>query len=120
MSGMRATYANAQGTDVVLNFGAGRADELVSPNDPRLEGLTIAPFVSPGAGAPAVRYVPVYLARQRLEAAGLWEAAAEVLASQPAKMLKVLSLEAGIATNDPDALEMLTAIGADPAEILAP
>jgi hypothetical protein len=112
----RAEYGNAERT-VVRAWPAEGPSWAVTPGDPRLQGLEIAEFAS--GAAPGVRYVPVYLARQRLEAAGLWEAAAEVLASQPAKMLKVLSLEAGIATNDPDALELLTVIGADPAEILA-
>jgi hypothetical protein len=116
---MTARYANPGRTDVALTVGG--IVYAVKPDDPRLQGMEIAPYASSGAGgsAPAVRYVPVYLARQRLEEAGLWEAAAQVLVSQPAKMLKVLSLEAGIATDDPDALEMLAAIGADPAVILA-
>jgi hypothetical protein len=69
---------------------------------------------------PPVRYVPVPLVRQRLEAAGQWEAVAAVLMQNPAAMLRVLTLEQGIDPANEEAREMLTAAGADPDVILAP
>jgi hypothetical protein len=112
----------------IYHAATGRTLDPQSPSGPvyydgrlYIPGVTQAALNGAAPGAPpAVRYVPVYLVRQRLEAAGLWEAIATALAAEPAKMLRVLSLEVGVATNDPDALAMLTAVGADPAEILAP
>lgn len=74
----------------------------------------------PTAAAPPIAYVPVYRVRERLEAAGLWEAVAQAVAADPAKMLKLATLQQGIDPNDPDVAALLTALGADPAAILAP
>ena len=67
-----------------------------------------------------VRYVPVWLARQRLEAAGLWDDVSAIIFSQPSIALKVLTLESGIDVQDPLVLEILRMVGADPEVILAP
>jgi hypothetical protein len=48
---MRATYANAAGTDVVLEIDG--AAYAVKPDDPRLAAVVIAPF----DGAPAPRSI---------------------------------------------------------------
>lgn len=65
------------------------------------------------------RYIPVWLARQRLETAGLWDEVSAIIFSNPSMALKVLTLESGIDVNDPQVLRILTAVGADPAVILA-
>jgi hypothetical protein len=64
-------------------------------------------------------YVPVALLRQRLEAAGKWAAAAAAIAVDPATMLKLVTLQQGVANDDAQALALLRGIGADPAVILA-
>jgi hypothetical protein len=74
---------------------------------------------APGA-PPLVRYLPVPLVRERLEAVGRWDDLAALLVSQPAIMLKVLTLTEGIAADDQQARDLISAAGADPAEILAP
>ncbi|MFH5927545.1 hypothetical protein [Roseomonas xinghualingensis] len=118
---MHATYANPEHADVLVTWDEDRAPMLVSADDPMLEGVEIVPYVpDQGGDAPGPRYVPVHVVRERLEGGGLWDDMAEALISRPAMMLKVLTLAEGIASDDPDATELLTAIGADPAEILAP
>lgn len=67
----------------------------------------------------ATRYIPVWLARQRLEEAGLWDEVSAIIFSNPAMALKVLTLESGIDVADPQVLQVLEAVGADPAVILA-
>lgn len=62
-------------------------------------------------------YVPMPLVRERLEAAGKWDAA--VGAMTAAQRLKLATLREGIANNDATAAALLNAIGADPAVILA-
>jgi hypothetical protein len=68
----------------------------------------------------ADRYVPVALVRERLEAADLWNATAVALVSNPAMMLKVMTLKDGLDPTDPQVIELLQAVGADPEQILAP
>jgi hypothetical protein len=76
-----------------------------------------APAVAPAA--PAFWYVPVPLLRQRLEAAGKWVAAATVIVTKPAMMLKLVTLQQGVANDDAEAIALLNGIGADPAVMLA-
>jgi hypothetical protein len=67
-------------------------------------------------------YCPVWLARRRLEALGLWDDMVAVL-FQPAyqsMLVKMLSLEIGIDPDDAQAQALIAAVGADPAIILAP
>ncbi len=68
---------------------------------------------------PTSWYVPVPLLRQRLEAAGKWVAAATVIVSKPPVMLKLLTLQQGVANDDADAIALLQGIGADPVAMLA-
>lgn len=82
------------------------------------EGAPLAVTPTPPA-PPTAWFVPVPLLRQRLQAAGLWETAAAALAAQPAAMLHLLTLELGVTQDNAQALAMLRAVGADPADILA-
>jgi hypothetical protein len=41
-----ARYANAEGTDVLLDLGNGIV-QAIKPGDGRLDGLTIAPYEAP-------------------------------------------------------------------------
>ena len=79
------------------------------------DGFTAGP-----AAAAAVRYVPVWLARQRLEAASRWAAVAAALASDPAMLLKVATLQLGLDAADVQVRALLTACGANADAILAP
>lgn len=74
----------------------------------------------PPPEAPDVIYIPVPLARERLEADGFWDEFSAILASEPAAMLKVLTLRDGIDPSDPVAIALIGGSGADPARILAP
>ena len=64
-------------------------------------------------------FVPAYLVRQRLQAIGLWAAAAAALSANPEAMIWFATLEQGVIPDDPLALGLLAAIGADPAVIFA-
>jgi hypothetical protein len=77
-------------------------------------------WVAPAAVAPVIAYVPPSLARERLEADGFWDEFSAILASNPAAMLKVLTLRDGIDPTDPQAVALIGASGASPARILAP
>jgi hypothetical protein len=68
----------------------------------------------------SVRYVPVPLARERLEAAGQWDALVTVLSADMPKLVKLLTLRDGLNPADPEVLAVLDAIGADADAILAP
>lgn len=84
-----------------------------------VDGALVAPPAPPDP-EPVVSYVPASLARERLEADGFWDEFSEILASNPAAMLKVLTLREGIDPTDPQAVMLIGACGADPARILAP
>lgn len=81
-------------------------------------GRFAPPPLAPAPAGPY--YVPVSVVRERLEADGLWPAAAAALLGAPEIMLKVLTLRVGIASDDPVAIAWLQGIGADPARVLAP
>jgi len=85
---------------------------VAGPNGPEAVDPTPLP-------PPASWYVPVPLLRQRLEMAGKWAAAATAIMATPATMLKLVTLEQGVAHDDEEALTLLRGIGADPAVILA-
>lgn len=96
-----------------------------------LTGQSMGQRIMPGADGvpelqaqppppPGPRYVPVPLMRERLEAAGKWNALAAILAADPPTMLKVLTLARGVDATDPEAIALITAAGANPAVILAP
>lgn len=70
---------------------------------------------------PRQRYVPVYVARERLEAQGKWLAIATLLFAPENQdlLLKLLTLSEGIDPADVTAHAFITAVGADPAVILA-
>lgn len=67
-----------------------------------------------------IDYVPPSLARERLEQDGFWDEFSAILASNPAAMLKVLTLREGIDPADAQAVALIGASGASPARILAP
>lgn len=75
--------------------------------------------VTPSSAPAGPRYIPVWLARQRLEEAGLWDDVSAIIFSNPAMALKVLTLESGLDVNDPQVLQVLAAVGADAEVILA-
>lgn len=75
--------------------------------------------IQPSVQPSVTRYIPVWLARQRLEEAGLWDDVSAIIFSNPAMALKVLTLESGIDVADPQVLQVLEAVGADTAVILA-
>lgn len=62
-------------------------------------------------------YVPMPLVRERLEAAGKWDAAVNAMTA--AQRLKLATLREGILNTDATAIALLNSIGADPAVILA-
>ena len=73
------------------------------------------------AANPIVNYVPLAVARERAEAAGIWDALAATIDALPAgKRMKLLSLTWGIADNDTEVRAAITAAGGDPGVILAP
>ena len=66
------------------------------------------------------RYVPLATIRDRVTAAGKWVAFATALdALTPDKRWHLLTLQEGVASDDPDAIALLTAVGCKPTEILA-
>lgn len=85
-------------------------------------------FAEPGRVSEAVTgvfmegprpYVPVAVVRQRAEAAGIWDALAALLDElSPADRYKLLTLQEGIARDDPQAAALITAAGGDPEVIL--
>lgn len=70
---------------------------------------------------PPKYYVPVHVARERLEAAGKWADLATLMFAPENHdmLLKLLTLSEGIDPADPYAHAFLNAIGADPAVVLA-
>lgn len=70
------------------------------------------------APRPTARMIPVALVRERLEAAGRYDALVQRLT--PAQVLKLATLREGVDPADPQVRGLLAAIGADPAAILAP
>ncbi len=83
----------------------------------KYDGVSFSQTSNPVTPA-TTRYIPVWLARQRLEEAGLWDDVSVIIFSNPAMALKVLTLESGLDVNDPQVLQVLAAVGADPAVIL--
>lgn len=72
------------------------------------------------AEIPLIVFVPFYVIRERLESIGLWDTVATMVDALPAsKKVKLFSLEFGVSQDDPDAIALLTAAGADPNTILA-
>ena len=75
-------------------------------------------WVDPDEVIQFARYVPVATARERLEAAGKWDA---LVAAVPLPdLMKLVTLREGLDPADPVVLGVLQAIGADPDVILAP
>lgn len=70
------------------------------------------------------RFIPAGTLRERMEAEGLWDAMAgllvSLLPSRPGLVLKLLTLNEGVASDDPDARAMIAAVGGDPDRMLAP
>ncbi len=83
----------------------------------KYDGVSFSQTTAPVA-PPAPRYIPVWLARQRLEEMGLWDEVSAIIFANPAMALKVLTLESGLDVNDPQVLQVLAAVGADPAVVL--
>ena len=69
---------------------------------------------------PSASFFSASLARERLEADGFWDEFSAILASNPAAMLKVLTLRDGIDPSDPEAIALISASGASPERILSP
>jgi hypothetical protein len=76
-------------------------------------------FHAPTAPEAQAVYVPVPVARARLEAAGKWAALVTALSSDMPSLIKLMTLQYGLDPNDQQVRSILTAIGADPAVILA-
>lgn len=83
------------------------------------EGLDLPPEPGPPAPPLSRREVPKLVVVDRLEAAGLGEAAEAALAADSATRRRWQACTS-LYADDPDAHAFLTAIGANPAEILAP
>lgn len=81
-----------------------------------------AGFTQPAIPVPEImeRYVTVATIRERMEEAGKWADLVDILKTDMALMMKVLTLRDGIAATDPQARAMIAAAGADPDVILAP
>lgn len=77
----------------------------------------------PPPAAPPVRFIPAGVLRERMEAAGLWDEMAALLVSllptRPGLVLKLLTLNEGVAADDPEARQLIAAAGGDPDAILA-
>lgn len=111
----RASYINADDAEYLSWVAVGGFATRVL-TEAEVEALLRAQYP---AGWPGPRYVPVYVARERLETMGKWGAAATAIAADPAMLLKVATLKEGLDVQDPAVLGLLAAIGADPAVILA-
>lgn len=107
------------------------ADGATIPPDPRNRhwqdyqgwlALGNTPEAADPGRTPPKWYCPVWLARRRLEALGLWDDMVAMLFQAPyqSALVKLLSLEIGIDPEDAQAQALITAVGADPAAILAP
>jgi hypothetical protein len=83
------------------------------------DGSAFACPAAPSTVAPAKKYVPVHVARERLEAAGKWVALVNALSSDMPRLIKLLTLSLGLDPDDAEVRSVLTAIGADPNMILA-
>ncbi len=76
------------------------------------------PTPPPATAAP--RYVPLSTIRERVTAAGKWLPFCTALDSLPAdQRWHLLTLAQGVASDDPAAVDLLTAIGCDPTQVLA-
>ena len=75
---------------------------------------------APPVAVPVERYVTVATIRERLEAEDRWGDLVDILKTDMALMMKVLTLRDGILASDPQARQMIAATGADPDVILAP
>ena len=73
----------------------------------------------PAQPLPSTWYVPSALIRERLQAAGKWDTAAAALMAQPAMLLWFATLSQGVASDDAQAISLISGIGADPGAILA-
>lgn len=118
-------FSSADGTfiDVQLTLPSGEvAPSTLSASDPHTVDLFavvskaggIAAYVQP---VTAPIFIPASAVRSRLQAAGLWAAA--VAAMTPAQIAEFCTLEQGVSPSDPTVLALLSAIGANPAAILA-
>lgn len=83
------------------------------------DGTTFTAPAAPPTPPPVIRYVPVSLARERLEAAGKWDALVGALATDMPRLIKLLTLAEGLDPADAEVRGVLTAVGADPDAILA-
>jgi hypothetical protein len=73
-----------------------------------------------GIGALGPRYVPLSVIRERVTAADKWTEFATAIDSLPAAdRWHLLSLAEGVASDDAQAIALLSAIGCEPTEILA-
>ncbi|ONG55749.1 hypothetical protein BKE38_08765 [Pseudoroseomonas deserti] len=101
---------------------SGNLVEIVTPalaDEEELKATVLRLFPAGWMGE-AVRYVPVSVVRERLEAVNLWSAVAAVLGADMAMAFKVLTLKEGLDPKDAQVIGLLEAVGADPASILAP
>ena len=102
---------------------------------PRAQSAQVAPgwrwdgmaFQPPAARVDAgFRYIPAGALRERMEAAGLWVPMAATLAGllfggtpeQKALVLKLLTLNEGVRSDDPEARALIAAVGGDPDRLL--
>lgn len=83
-------------------------------------GNTPASLVSPTPPAvtPGITYIPAWLVRQRLAAASLWTQT--IAAMSAAQQIEFATLQDGIDPNDKDVIALLSGIGANVSQILAP
>jgi hypothetical protein len=88
----------------------------------RWDGSAFLPPAPPPPPGPT--YIPAGILRERMEAAGKWDAMAamlvDLMATQPGLVLKLLTLNEGVDPADPQARALIVAAGADPNVILAP
>lgn len=74
--------------------------------------------VPPPPGIVIKKYVKVSTVRERLEAINKWADLVSLLQNDMPTLIKVLSLEDGIDPEDQQARDLISAIGADPEDIL--
>lgn len=101
-------------TSTGLSFSTAKGVLLAIPAT--LKGAT-APTPAPAA-TPGPAYVPASVVRERLQAVGLWDAIVALMSD--AQRLWFATLQIGIDPTDTTVATLLSAVGANPTNILGP
>lgn len=94
-------------TSITVALPSGIADQnaAISFYNTKVKDTLAGGDGGPTPSEPAVQFIPVPLLRQRIEKLELWDDFCAYLILNPAAMLKVLTLEAGVDPSYPDLVQ---------------